>query len=308
MTLPTAAATLAPTADANALRVLLVLAPNAALRTADSPKPIAELLGMTEREVCAALAFWQEKGVLAVEGLDLSVTAPAPERVVLRREEAPQYSGTELAAKLTADAGKLRHFIGECEQMLGKIFTQTETANLLALVDYAGMSEAYVLLVCQYVTERGKKGVGYAVKTAYNLWNEGVDDVPKLEAYLRGKKLQQTLEGKLRTLFGIGDRALTRREQNCISDWTTAAHPYELIVHAYEISVDRGKGAAFPYIDAILKRWRAEGYRTLLEVEAAEQAHKAESAPAQTSFDTANFFDLALGRSYEQLDRAPHND
>lgn len=300
-TIPATAAGLAREAEPAALRVLLLLAGRPGLRTSeDGVRGIAELLSLTTEEVVRALAFWQANGVLAVEGVELPSAAPT-KRTAIRREEAPQLTGDALAERLEAEEGKLRRLIDECQRALGRFFTPSEVSKVVALSEHLGLSEAYILLICGYCKEREKTTVAYMERVAYNLYNEGVDDPEKLEAYLRKKELNRTLEGKLRTLFGLGGRTLTKREQTCISDWTTAAYPYELIVHAYEICVAHTDKVSFPYIDRVLANWREKGYRTLVEVEAAEAERRGIPKTGESSFDTDEFFQLALERSYANL-------
>lgn len=300
-TLPATAANLAREADTAALRVLLLLAGRPALRTAENAvADLAGLLSLTSEQVLSALAFWQANGVLAVEGVALPA-ATQTKRTAIRRDQVPVMSGDQLAEKLESEDGKLRTLIDECQRTLGRFFTPSEVGKVVALSEHLGLSDAYILLICGYCKERDKTTVAYMERVAYNLFNEGVDDMAKLEEYLRKKELNRTLEGKLRTLFGLGTRTLTKREQTCIDAWTAQAYPYELIVHAYEICVGYTDKVSFPYIDKILQNWREKGYRTLVEVEAAELGRRAEPRTGESSFDTDEFFKLALERSYENL-------
>lgn len=301
-TLPATAANLAREAEPSALRVLLLLSGRPALRSGENAtQSIAEQLSLTEGEVLRALAFWQANGVLSVEGIDLP-HAEVTRRTAIRRDDVPLLSGEALAEHLEAEEGKLRHLIDECQRTLGRFFTPSEVGKVVALSEHLGLSEEYVLLICGYCVGMGKTTVAYMERVAYNLYNEGVDDLPKLEAYLHKKELNRTLEGKLRTLFGLGSRTLTKREQTCISEWTAKSYPYELIVHAYEISVAHTENkASFPYIDKVLANWWEKGYRTLLEVEAAEAERRGIPKTGESSFDTDEFFNLALARSYDNL-------
>ena len=126
------------------------------------------------------------------------------------------------------------------------------------------------------------------------------EEVPVLSGDLLAERLEAE-EGKLRTLFGLGTRTLTKKEQTCIADWTAKAYPYELIVRAYEICVGYTDKVSFPYIDKVLQNWREKGYRTLVEVEAAEAERRDQPQTGASSFDTDEFFKLALERSYENL-------
>ena len=93
-----------------------------------------------------------------------------------------------------------------------------------------------------------------------------------------------------------------------------------MIERAYEATVDSIGEASMRYTDGVLKRWQAEGLLTPAAVEESDekwrQAH--ESAPnaakqgktgkgdksdihTSGSFDTDDFFEAALRRSYEDM-------
>ena len=70
--------------------------------------------------------------------------------------------------------------------------------------------------------------------------------------------------------------------------------PMDVISMAYEIAVARTKEPSVPYTNAILERWHKEGLKNLEEIEKAE----AQKAPTNGSFDTDDFFEAALKRSF----------
>ena len=122
----------------------------------------------------------------------------------------------------------------------------------------------------------------------------------QLELHLKKLDLAESSEKQLRELFGIGERALVKRERESFFRWISEWEmPLEVIERAYEITVTRTKEPSVPYTNAILEKWNAEGIRTVEQVEEVEAGRKsASSIVPGSSFETEDFFDLALKRSY----------
>ena len=80
------------------------------------------------------------------------------------------------------------------------------------------------------------------------------------------------------------------------------SHSYEMIEYAYEITVNRTQQAKLPYINKILENWYTDGYKTPDEVKNAE--NKTATTSAISSFNTDDFFELALQRSYADMGEA----
>lgn len=220
--------------------------------------------------------------------------------------ELPDYAGAELAELLVRDSGKYGQLIDECQRALGRIFTGSETSKLVALCDFMGLEPEFVLLVCAYCAGKGKNSVRYAERTACLLVDEGVDNAAKLEDYIKRRERYSSLESRLRSMLGMGDRATTKKESDFFKRWIDEwRFGEDIIGRAYEITVERTDRAALPYLDKILENWHSSGYTTLDEITAAEEKRKAEKEASpdgvKSSFDTDEFFELALKRSYARM-------
>jgi DnaD/phage-associated family protein len=105
-------------------------------------------------------------------------------------------------------------------------------------------------------------------------------------------------------MFGIKDRALSKKEKDCFVKWCGEwLYSLDVIERAYEATVNAIGKASIPYTDAIIAKWNAAGCKTLEDI---EKYDKGESKDRQTdgvqsSFDTDDFFQAALKRSYSQM-------
>lgn len=275
---------------------------------------LAEKCSVSEDAVEKAIAFWRGAGILAFEQKDAPVkeekTAEKPQKVGKREDlgTLPNYSSSEIAGMVENDR-EVALMIDECERALGKMLRVGEIAKIIALRDYLGFSPDYITTLCTYCAQIGKTSVRYLESTAISLYDDGITDKEALEEHLRKAQEKHDLEVQIRSLFGMNmTRALTTREKKFIESWTqTMSFGIEVIKIAYEITIDKINEPSLNYANAILESWNASGLKTEEEIRAqmaAEAEAKGEPASGK-SFDSTDFFEAALRRSYEGSGTAP---
>ena len=318
---------------------------------------LAKRIGCTQKKVLSSIEFWREAGIITVENADTTsaasanpaaasaahvsdasaapaasastaaastVPAPAGEGGASRFELRPQYSGEELAALTDAHGGELRKLVDTCQGIVGRIFTQAEAGKVVGLYEYLGLDIEHILSLFTYCVHRGKRAVGYVEKTAYNLYDEGIDSAAKLEEYIKKKEEKEREEVHLRSLFGLGSRALTAKERQAFTQWLHEWKlPEEVLVRAYEQTVENTGKYSLAYMSRVLESWYMAGLCSIEKLDeyerkrmtsvggasktgAARSAHGASGAAqgGADSFDTDRFVELALARSYDALRRS----
>lgn len=258
---------------------------------------IAEKSGTTAAQLDAAVAYWQNAGILRAESAaaraDAAAAAPHPDRAA----ELPHYN-TEEAARFLETNPSASDLIDGCQRALGKIFNTSETEIVIGLLDYLSLEPDYILLLFAHCATHDQRSLRYIEKMAISLHDRGIVTYEQLDVHL--KKLDQAKDAEyaLRDMFGFGQRALTKKEKSAFLNWTAEWNlPLDLIRHAYEITVSKTGKPSVPYTNAILEKWRADNLVTLSAVETAEDAQRAQAQPG-TSFNTDDFFEAALKRSY----------
>ena len=308
--LPEAVNSALPSAKKTDIIVLITLLSD---MSADVPT-LAEKCSVSEDAVEKAIAFWRGAGILAFEQEEAPVkeekTAEKPKKVGKREDlgTLPNYSSTEIAGMVENDR-EVALMIDECERALGKMLRVGEIAKIVALRDYLGFSPDYITALCTYCAQIGKNSVRYLETTAISLYDDGITDKETLEEHLRKAQEKHELEVQIRSLFGMNmTRALTTKEKKFIESWTqTMGFNIEVIKIAYEITIDKINEPSLNYANAILESWNVNGLKTEEEVRArmaAEAEAKGEPA-AGKSFDSTDFFEAALRRSYEGSGTAP---
>ena len=317
LTLP--AAVLDTDATPEQLRVLLWLAADPTLF--GKPAQLARLAGCERDGVAGILRFWQDAGILssgkegeqpkparkqpATAAKPASPAAPAakPAMVLARADELPNYSTAQLA-DLLEKSQSLRMRVGEAQNVWGKVFNPYETQLLVGLSDYLRLDDEYILLLLAHCKRMEKRSMREVERYALRLIDDGVTDAAALEAFVRKAEARRTLQGKVRAMFGLGSRSFTAKENAMLDAWNAYGYGEDIIRRAYEITVGAINEPSLPYTNSILERWHSEGLETAAQIDAkldAEREKKGQT-PRQGSFDTDDFFEAALCRSYSDTD------
>lgn len=275
-------------------------------------KKLARSFSLSEDDVKSALAFWRGAGVIELgdskeavsEEIAAEKVAPAkPEektseatKKLRRADELPQYTSDQLS-DILEQRKETATLIDECQNIMGKVFNVKEINVLMGLVDYLELDCEYIMMLLSYCVSLGKKTLHYAEKLAFALYDAGITTGEQLSAELRRRELASDAEGRIRTLFGIGERAFTTKEKKFICSWINDMnYSIEIIEKAYEVTADATGKGSFPYANTILERWNAAGLRTLDQIETSYKKSGSES-PSVGSFDTDSFFEAAVRRS-----------
>lgn len=289
-------------ASGDDLRVLLVLLEKGGCV---SDEELSDLVGCSVGRVRASLDYWIEGRVIVRSESDAE--KPTPLRSASELADA---SGKEVAEIVSRR--NLAGLIDEAQAIYGKVFNTSEIGVIAGLSEQLELEDGYILLLLSYCIKRGKRSLRYAEKTAFGLFEEGIDSLELLEEHIRRRELAASGIGALRRMFGIGERALTKREEDAFTRWLAEfGYSAEMIGIAYDITVNTTGKASVSYADKILAKWYAAGCRTEEQIEeliAREKQGFATKAPTKKaadpkpsgigSFDTDEFFQRALERSY----------
>lgn len=302
------------------LLVLLSLAADPATPAAER----AEALRIGEDELEQSISFWKRNKIISVElaegeklpaykkknaESDSEASSASAKNIrakrPLRDNSLPTYTAEELASAL--DVPDSRKLIEYCQQSFGRIFNMSESEKVIGIVDYLGVSTDYVAMLCSHLASDGKRSVRALETEAISLYDRGITDFQGLIEYLDLREKSGALEARVRKLFGIGKRTFTPKEQAFVEAWTKSALPFDIVEHAYEVTVNATGEASMPYANSVLESWINSGFSTLDEIKKSEEKYKKsakpkgrkqQESPAESSFATDDFFEAALRRSY----------
>ncbi len=267
-----------------------------------SEEMLCETFDITKKRLGTVVSYWEKAGVL--EGAGKAEAKPAKRAHCARAAEMPAYTNEEIARFVESNEG-FNDLLISCQNEMGKFFTMAETEILIGMMDYLNLDAAYIVLLFGYCVGKGKRSLRYIEKTAIEYVDRGILTYDDLENHIRMKENTEKMEYKLRELFGIGGRALIKREREAFSRWCGEWNlPFEIIERAFDVTVTNTGEASVPYCNSVLERWHASGYTTLEEVEAAllqYKHNKNDAGEKKGSFETDDFFEAALARSYGDI-------
>lgn len=311
--LPAAAADKAKDASEEELRVLLALAKLLSKKAMEEDELCAAMDEFSREVLLSALAFWRGCGILktqkgaaekpakqseAPKESDLKKEDTPQARVIIDADEAPFYSSKDLAeaAKKHPD---FKNLVSFAEEKLEKVLGTSELARLYSFLDYLNMPMGVVMLVIQDACDRDKRSLRYVTKVLTSFQDEGIDTYEKAEAYFLQRKESAVYEKYVRSLFGLGDRKLTKTESEMIEKWRCSfGYGQEMLDAAYEKTAGSAKNPSIKYMHKILENWYLSGVKTPAE---AQNASPAKNGKAAKSYDLDDFFQAAVANGRKDL-------
>lgn len=307
-------------ADENDLKILIALQMAADENGTLDPLPDLEsLLGLERPEVDASLKFWRGAGMISGKAVaekkkkeeKKTAEVSKPEAKTAHRNGAVAHRGvvaygtTELA-DLLEQRRVLADFVTEAQRVLGKTINYYDTSIVVGLVDQLGFEEESVLAILAYAVRRGRATVRYAEKIALGLYDEGLTAADEVVSRIHALEQAAETVSQIRSLFGMGSRALSSTEKKLFAKWTEEfGFGMDVIRMAYDITIDAIHAPVPKYAGSILEKWYTEGLRTARDIEEFERAKKGATGKIGTakSYDVDDFFEASLKRSYEEFDK-----
>ncbi len=290
-------------ASDTAVRLLIILAADdEARQDIDAAAPrIMKQLGCDRAELDRALAFWCGAGVADTVEESAVKTADKPsetDKKLISAGELPDYTMKELGDMLEQNDGSLQ-LVDEAQRRLGRIMNEREIGIIVGLQNHLELSDEYMYVLLDYCARIGKTSVRYVEKLAFGMYDEGVHDADVLEERLREREEYATLEGKLKALIGARGRKLSAKETRFLNRWALEMkYSFEMIELAYDITVDAQHEYNPAYMNGILEKWYSKSIMTPEQAQAETEQYKKSKQGAMGSFDTDEFFEAALSRSY----------
>lgn len=251
---------------------------------------ICEYLGITHEDLEDAVSYWEQVGVIRRDdSLHVAVTptvnavntpAVSAQKAVSVPQPRPSKALTadEIAARVN-EAGEIKHLFDAIESTLARILTFDDQRTLIWIHDHLGLKAEVILMLVNYCTAIGKSNMHYIEKVAVTWAEEGIDDSQKADNKILILQRNHTLASKCISRMNL-NRQLTKKENEIVSSWADADVDIELIMNAYDRTVNSTGKVSFPYMNKIIGEWIANGIKT--PAEADEYAAKTAPKKPQT--------------------------
>ena len=276
------------------------------LRHAGEPfeaQDIAEALGIDRADVGDAMLYWQETGVVAVNGETVAPPPagagqteaafapekqpvqeshpqapsrePPPEEQKPRLLSRPQKPDNEFVARRMSESTEIACLMQSAQEILGRLISNGDSATLLMLHDNFGLPSDVIIMLLQYAASIGKSNMRYIEKAAINWADEEIFTHEKAEEKLRRLSETQKAWRTVEQTLGMPHRSPSAKEEGFAALWILQwKFSDKMVREAYDRAVDATGKFNVSYMNRILERWQKEGISTP-EQAAKEKADRA---------------------------------
>lgn len=264
-------------ANGKAVKVLLYILKNK-LTDIDF-SVVGSAVGATEEDVEDALSYWQQVGVIYEDGKKPAETLkPVSSSNSVKPAEISAERAKERATKMLSPAEiaerienneDIKFLFHAAETTLGRILTNTEQRTLIWLYEYYGIAPDILLMIMDFAVMQNKATIGFIEKIAVTWHDNGITTHDQAEREIIQLKNFYSLSGQVVSKLGL-NRTLTPTERKFVNIWADKNISVELIILAYERTVDTIGKVKFSYMNTILLDWYDKGCATPNDVKKLE--------------------------------------
>ena len=277
------------------------------------PQALGDALGMPLEKAQEALEYWVDRGLLALQGEELSPVPqqeapaaaarpvqpqPAGEQAPSPQEEKPagekklpprkrmvRPDAGHLAARMS-ESDSVRYLMQEAEATLGKTLSPAMTSLLLTITDDYGLPVEVTVMLLHYAKEVQKTGTAYIDSVARDWAESGIFTLEAAERKLQELSQRRLAWGMVESAAGLPRRSPSKREEEAATRWVYQwGFSREMLSAAYDRCADNTGKFSAAYINKVLEGWYNAGIRTVEQLQEAERQKQEEQKKDQKSYD-----------------------
>lgn len=279
-----------------------------------SVEEIAKAIGSSPADTKEAVEYWVSEGILIMSGENSAVPSPTVSDSYLKKEEVkkPEIKAPEKEEKAPAPEIKLVRptheqvsqriaedddiagLLNQAQIMLGKSLGYNNQSAFVQMYDDYGLSVEVILTLIQYCINIGKKSTAYMLSTAKIFYEKDIDTLEKANEFIdRNKKIMKIYE-EFCQFTGLSAPTPTPKQTDYFLSWDKMGFSVEMMVLAYNDTVDRKGKINFSYTNKILQNWHESGYKTPEDVKNAREAYKKQKqGNSERSYDISKAVEQA---------------
>ncbi|MCL2820575.1 MAG: DnaD domain protein [Oscillospiraceae bacterium] len=180
--------------------------------------------------------------------------------------------------------------VDETQRRLGTILSPDDLLRLFGIYDHLRLPPEVILQLithcikeCSITGDGRAPSVRYIEKAAYTWEREGIYSLERAEEYLKALEAKKSARGQMKNTLHIKDRELSATEKRYVDSWIEMGFKSDAIAIAYDRTVVKTGGMAWPYIDGILKNWHNKGLHTAEQINENDSGKQRKTAGKQSS-------------------------
>lgn len=263
---------------------------------------VASAVGVTDEDVEDALSFWKQMGVIYADGsAPIELPKETSELSPVKSSEISMHRSKEKSTKMLSPAEiaeraekneLIKYLFDSAESTLGRLLTHTDQRTLIWLHEYYGLEPDILIMIMDFAATQNKKSIGFIEKIATSWHDNGITTHEKAERELRQLANFYSLSGQVVAKLGL-NRTLTPTERKFVNDWSEKNISIDLIVLAYERTIDSIGKVKFSYMNTILMDWYSKGCATPKDVKSLEAKRKT-TAKSKEENNSEHSYDIDL--------------
>lgn len=259
---------------------------------------IAKGIGSSEADVKEALDFWVNEGILVGDGKQpVAAEQTKSDSHLLKKEAAktevkadtetkdelilPTYE--QVVTRMNEDKA-IKELMNHAQVMLGRGFGYDTQAKLLQMIDGYGLPIEVILRLLQYCVDIGKTSNAFIFGVAKSWYKSEIMTLEQADEYINTHSKAQSIYTDFKMLTGLAAPKATSKQEEYFVKWDSLKMSVDMMVLAYEITVEKTGKISFAYMDKIISSWHENGCKTPEDVEKANNAKKV-SQKGEASYD-----------------------
>ncbi|MBD5130238.1 MAG: DnaD domain protein [Ruminococcaceae bacterium] len=279
-------------AGGNSLKLLLFLLRHGGEEF--SEEQLSAELGFKERgELEDAALFWIQRGIIRYDNTLVAAAVENVEKIekvenTVIKTDKPRPSvkpvsvtSGEVASRINSDK-EIEMLFAEAERLYARPLRQRENQLVISLVDHYGLPVGVALMLLNHCFKSEKTSPSYIQAVAANWSEEEINTIELANARILSLEKQNGVEERLREAMELKTK-LTPKMREYIKTWTDWGFDENMIMLAYEKTLDQISEWKPAYANKILESWKDEGLRSPAAVE--QTPRKKTVKTASSSFD-----------------------
>lgn len=257
-----------------------------------STQQISVQTGVDPDTVDNAVLFWKNAGIISIGASVNEPSIGAIDKISPYADNSDAESHTKYSSKEIADIINsnlsVKLMFDQLELALGRELRYSERCGYLNLYEYYGFEVQSIIILAMYCISIGKGSMKYVESVAKTLFQNGMTSYKDIEAELQKMAYAYTYESKVKRLIGISSN-LSSKQSQIVKGWSDKSFSDELILKAYDITLDNLGKFSFPYMNKILDNWDKSGVKTPGDIEKLDSKPKKEKSKRETSYDIDDY-------------------
>ncbi|MBR0540938.1 MAG: DnaD domain protein [Clostridia bacterium] len=259
-----------------------------------SMEEIAKSIGSSVADTKEAIDFWVNEGIVItaideiksvpseqqsdkyLSGEKSETSSPAAVKETVKKApdiEISRPTGEQIAARLSEDK-EIEGLLNHIQIMLGRTIGKDLQSIIIMFIDTYGLSADVILTLIQYCVDLNKASNAFILSVGKSWYEKDITTLELANKYIDEHNEAQKIYKEFAVLTGISAPNATPKQQDYFISWHRLGFTVEMMVLAYNETVERTGKISFAYTNKILHNWNENGLKTPEAVENSKKAFK----------------------------------